>query len=191
MIHFIHIFSIYTTISSYFNLWDYLYPFSHLQGKPIRMMGVFDDEIRDMSENSTKNLRIAGFDEAEKRLKQRLLNKPQASLKLPHGTYIFCDFRTLHIPGIQVWQVLSHVLMLCSAIMRVYGTVGWCSLLQSWGCEFESYYHSNKRGRFVEDHVIWTQWWPTCYGWSWLTSYNTIRFVKVKGKDWFVVYRID
>lgn len=75
---------------------------SHLQGKPIRMMGVFDDEIKDLSQNSTKDLRIAGFDEEEKRLKQRLFNKPKASLKLPQGTYIFCDFRTLHIPGIQV-----------------------------------------------------------------------------------------
>lgn len=74
-----------------------------LQGKPIRMMGAFDDEIEEVSQNGKKpDLRILGFDEEEKRLKQRMLNRPQISLKLPQGSYIFCDFRTLSIPGIEV-----------------------------------------------------------------------------------------
>ncbi|RWR96024.1 putative Ubiquitin and WLM domain-containing protein [Cinnamomum micranthum f. kanehirae] len=81
-----------------------------VEGKLIRMMGVFDDEIKDMSQNSTKDLRIAGFDEEEKRLKQRLSNKPKASLKLPQGTYVFCDFRTLHIPGIELNPPASEAL---------------------------------------------------------------------------------
>ncbi|XP_072973376.1 uncharacterized protein [Typha angustifolia] len=74
-----------------------------LEGKLIRMMGVFVDEIEEVSQTSSKSdLRIPGFDEEEKRLKQRMLSRPQSSLRLPHGTYIFCDFRTLHIPGIEL-----------------------------------------------------------------------------------------
>lgn len=76
---------------------------SILVGKPIRMMGVFDDEIEEVSQNGKKpDLRILGFDEEEKRLRQRMLNRPQVSLKLPQGSYIFCDFRTLSIAGIEL-----------------------------------------------------------------------------------------
>ncbi|XP_068668286.1 uncharacterized protein [Aristolochia californica] len=74
-----------------------------LEGKSIRMMGVFEDEIEAVSQNNTaSNLRILGFDEEEKRQRQHPLNKSQTSLKLPQGTYIFCDFRTLQIPGIEL-----------------------------------------------------------------------------------------
>ncbi|KAG1363840.1 Ubiquitin and WLM domain-containing metalloprotease [Cocos nucifera] len=74
-----------------------------IEGKSIRMMGVFDDEIEEVSQNGKKpDLRILGFDEEEKRLRQRMLNRPQVSLKLPQGSYIFCDFRTLSIPGIEL-----------------------------------------------------------------------------------------
>ncbi|XP_068642812.1 uncharacterized protein [Aristolochia californica] len=74
-----------------------------LEGKSIRMMGVFEDEIEAVSQNNSKpDLRILGFDEEEKRQRQRQLKKPQAILKLPQGTYIFCDFRTLQIPGIEL-----------------------------------------------------------------------------------------
>ena len=41
-----------------------------LQGKPIRMMGVFDDEIEEVSDNGKRpDLRIIGFDEEEQRLR--------------------------------------------------------------------------------------------------------------------------
>ncbi|KAJ3707434.1 hypothetical protein LUZ61_011139 [Rhynchospora tenuis] len=74
-----------------------------IQGKSIRMMGVFEDEIEEVSENNKRrDLRIIGFDEEEKRLKQRSSNRVQTSLKLPQGPYIFCDFRTLHLPGIEL-----------------------------------------------------------------------------------------
>ncbi|KAJ4811153.1 Ubiquitin and WLM domain-containing metalloprotease [Rhynchospora pubera] len=74
-----------------------------IQGKSIRMMGVFEDEIEEMSENNKRpDLRIIGFDDEEKRLKQRSSNRVQTSLKLPQGPYIFCDFRTLHLPGIEL-----------------------------------------------------------------------------------------
>ncbi|XP_058070804.1 uncharacterized protein LOC131219590 isoform X2 [Magnolia sinica] len=89
----------------------YLFRDLLIKGKPIRMMGVFKDEIEEVSQNSLKpDLRIAGFDEEEKRLRQRLLSGPQKSLKLPQGTYIFCDFRTLHIPGIELNPPASEAL---------------------------------------------------------------------------------
>lgn len=74
-----------------------------LEGKTIKMMGVFSDEVDEVSHNSNKpDLRIAGFAEEERRLRQRTIYRPQASLKLPQGTYIFCEFRTLRIPGIEL-----------------------------------------------------------------------------------------
>ncbi|KAF3335455.1 Ubiquitin and WLM domain-containing metalloprotease [Carex littledalei] len=74
-----------------------------IQGKSIRMMGVLEDEIEEVSENNKRtDMRIIGFDEEEKRLKQRSSNRIQTSLKLPQGPYIFCDFRTLHLPGIEL-----------------------------------------------------------------------------------------
>uniref|UniRef100_A0ACD5Y994 Uncharacterized protein n=1 Tax=Avena sativa TaxID=4498 RepID=A0ACD5Y994_AVESA len=73
------------------------------QGKPIRMMGVFVDEIEEVSDNGKRpDQRIIGFDEEERRLRQRSSGRPQVSLKLPQGQYIFCDFRTLHLPGIEL-----------------------------------------------------------------------------------------
>uniref|UniRef100_A0A0E0LWI5 WLM domain-containing protein n=1 Tax=Oryza punctata TaxID=4537 RepID=A0A0E0LWI5_ORYPU len=72
-------------------------------GKPIRMMGVFDGEIEEVSDNGNRpDLRIIGFEEEEQRLRQRTSGRPQVSLKLPQGQYIFCDFRTLHLPGIEL-----------------------------------------------------------------------------------------
>lgn len=66
------------------------------------MMGAFDNEVKEVSQPSMTDLTILGFDEEERRLRQRSLNSQPASLKLPQGTYIFCDFRTLHLPGIKV-----------------------------------------------------------------------------------------
>uniref|UniRef100_A0A0D9X9E5 WLM domain-containing protein n=1 Tax=Leersia perrieri TaxID=77586 RepID=A0A0D9X9E5_9ORYZ len=72
-------------------------------GKPIRMMGVLNDEIEEVSDNGKRpDLRIVGFDEEEKRLRQRSSGRPQFSLKLPQGQYIFCGFQTLHLPGIEL-----------------------------------------------------------------------------------------
>uniref|UniRef100_A0A0E0EN38 WLM domain-containing protein n=1 Tax=Oryza meridionalis TaxID=40149 RepID=A0A0E0EN38_9ORYZ len=72
-------------------------------GKPIRMMGVFNDEIEEVSDNGKRtDLRIIGFEEEEQRLRQRTSGRPQVPLKLPQGQYIFCDFRTLHLPGIEL-----------------------------------------------------------------------------------------
>lgn len=72
------------------------------QGKSIRMMGVPKDEVDEVLQNAKVDLRIAGFDEEEKRLKQRISGRSYNSPKLPRGNYIFCDFRTLSLPGVVV-----------------------------------------------------------------------------------------
>ncbi|KAF9606712.1 hypothetical protein IFM89_027756 [Coptis chinensis] len=78
--------------------------------KSIRMMGVFEDEIEEVSQNGTKaDLRIAGFDEEERRLRMRM-SRPKSSLKLPQGAYIFCDFRTLQLPGVELNPPASEAL---------------------------------------------------------------------------------
>ena len=73
-----------------------------IQGKSIRMMGVSESEVDEVLQNAKADLRIAGFEEEEKRLRQRISDRPHASLKLPQGRYIFRDFRTLEIPGVEV-----------------------------------------------------------------------------------------
>ncbi|KAL2938756.1 hypothetical protein RDABS01_022205 [Bienertia sinuspersici] len=73
-----------------------------LEGKPLRMMGVSKDEIDHVTKDSEANLRIAGFEEEERRMRQRMSRGSHASLKLPQGTYIFCAFRTLELPGIEL-----------------------------------------------------------------------------------------
>lgn len=66
------------------------------------MMGVSTNEVEEVLQNAKANLRIAGFEDEEKRLKQRISHGPRFSLKLPQGPYIFCEFRTLEIPGVEV-----------------------------------------------------------------------------------------
>lgn len=88
------------TFSNYNVKW--LTPTSLFQGKSIMMMGVPKDEVDQVLLNAKADMRIAGFDEEEKRLRQRMLSGPGTPLKLPQGNYVFCEFRTLHIPGIEV-----------------------------------------------------------------------------------------
>ncbi|KAF4368239.1 uncharacterized protein LOC115699071 [Cannabis sativa] len=80
------------------------------QGKPIRMMGVSENEVDEVLQGTKENSRIAGFDEEEKRLRQRISNRPQFSQQLPQGPYIFCDFRTLQLPGIELNPPASEAL---------------------------------------------------------------------------------
>ncbi|GKV30778.1 hypothetical protein SLEP1_g39558 [Rubroshorea leprosula] len=79
-------------------------------GKPVRMMGVPQDEIDRVAQNAKADLRIAGFEEEEMRLKLRMSNGAPAVLKLPQGPYIFCDFRTLQIPGVELHPLASEAL---------------------------------------------------------------------------------
>ncbi|GMY09775.1 ubiquitin and wlm domain-containing metalloprotease [Fagus crenata] len=80
------------------------------KGKSIRMMGVSESEVNEVLQNAKANLRIAGFEEEEKRLRQRKSDRPHASLKLPQGPYMFCDFRTLEIPGVELNPPASEAL---------------------------------------------------------------------------------
>ncbi|XP_048434419.1 uncharacterized protein LOC103955016 [Pyrus x bretschneideri] len=82
---------------------------SIVEGKSIRMMGVSENEVDEVLQNAKANLRIAGFDEEEKRLRQRMTGRPQ-SLKLPQGPYIFCEFQTLQLPGIELNPPASEAL---------------------------------------------------------------------------------
>ncbi|XP_047319961.1 uncharacterized protein LOC124923988 isoform X2 [Impatiens glandulifera] len=75
---------------------------SILKGKSVKMMGVPEHEVDEILQSAKESLRIAGFEEEEKRLRQRMLNRPTGPIKLPQGPYIFCDFRTLHIPGLEL-----------------------------------------------------------------------------------------
>ncbi|KAK3184453.1 hypothetical protein Dsin_031739 [Dipteronia sinensis] len=81
-----------------------------LQGKPIRMMGVSEVEVEKLMQNEKADLRIVGFDEEEKRLRKRMLDGPHAPLKLPQGPYIFSDFRTLQLPGVELNPPASEAL---------------------------------------------------------------------------------
>ncbi|KAK7333927.1 hypothetical protein VNO80_30708 [Phaseolus coccineus] len=71
------------------------------EASSIIMMGVSTTEVEEVLQNSKTDLRIVGFEDEEKRMKQRISHGP-ISLKLPQGQYIFCEFRTLQIPGLEL-----------------------------------------------------------------------------------------
>lgn len=86
------------------------------------MMGVSTNEVEDVLQNAKANLRIAGFEDEEKRLKQRISHGPHFSLKLPQGPYIFCQFRTLEIPGVEVLvynMIIDYYFVLKQRIMHL------------------------------------------------------------------------
>lgn len=72
------------------------------------MMGVSTNEVEQVLEDAKINLRIAGFEEEERRMKQRSSYGP-VSLKLPQGPYIFSEFRTLELPGVKVHFVVLNI----------------------------------------------------------------------------------
>lgn len=71
------------------------------------MMGVPEDEIDEVLQNGKANHRMAGFDDEEKRLKQRNAHGFHALPKLPQGNHIFCEFRTLSLPEVEVIHILA------------------------------------------------------------------------------------
>lgn len=81
-----------------------------IEGKPLKMMGVSKNEIDHVLKDAESNLRIAGFEEEEKRMKRRMSRVSHFSLKLPQGPYIFSDFRTLELPGIELNPPASEAL---------------------------------------------------------------------------------
>ncbi|CAI9090130.1 OLC1v1024834C1 [Oldenlandia corymbosa var. corymbosa] len=101
-----------------------LYPFSDehsnlsleaastIEGKSIRMMGVPENELDEVLQSAKTDLRIAGFDEEEKRLRQRAKYDQNSFTRLPQGNYIFSEFRTLSLPGIELNPPPSEALKL-------------------------------------------------------------------------------
>lgn len=72
------------------------------EGKSILMLGVPENEVDELIQSSKVNHRIAGFDEEEKRLRRRISDGTNSWPKLPEGSYIFSEFRTLDLPGIEL-----------------------------------------------------------------------------------------
>lgn len=66
------------------------------------MMGVPANEVDEVLQIAKTDLRIAGFDEEEQRMRQRIYGGHNSVLQLPQGTYVFSEFQTLSIPGIEV-----------------------------------------------------------------------------------------
>ncbi|KAK7823098.1 ubiquitin and wlm domain-containing metalloprotease [Quercus suber] len=96
------------------------------------MMGVSESEVDEVLQNAKADLRIAGFEEEEKRLRQRISDRPHASLQLPQGRYIFRDFRTLEIPGVELNPPASEALRIMHTLAADPGIVAimnkhhWC-----------------------------------------------------------------
>ncbi|KAL8238111.1 hypothetical protein R6Q59_019192 [Mikania micrantha] len=96
---------------------------SIIEGKPIRMMGVPKEEIDQVLKNEKMDMRIAGFDEEEKRIRQRISNGFDTPLKLPQGNYVFGDFKTLDLPGIELNPPASEALRLMHTLAADRGIV--------------------------------------------------------------------
>ncbi|XLT59062.1 hypothetical protein HN873_051679 [Arachis hypogaea] len=102
------------------------------EAKTIKMMGVSSNEVEEVLQNAKANFRIAGFEDEEKRMKQRVSHGSRFSLKLPQGPYIFCEFRTFEIPGIELNPPPSealkrmHMLAADPGIIAVMNKHCWC-----------------------------------------------------------------
>ncbi|VVB01437.1 unnamed protein product [Arabis nemorensis] len=79
-----------------------LHEASIIEDKTIRMMGVSEEEVGGVLTDAMLDMRILGFEEEETRLRQKKLYHSSNSIKLPQGPYVFCNFRTLQIPGIEL-----------------------------------------------------------------------------------------
>ncbi|KAK9133156.1 hypothetical protein Scep_012684 [Stephania cephalantha] len=80
------------------------------QPSTIRCMGVDGEETSGVRNGTKADQRIVGFDEEEKRLQQRTLRGSQRTIQLQRGAYIFCEFQTLRIPGIELNPPASEAL---------------------------------------------------------------------------------
>ncbi|BBN11846.1 DNA-dependent metalloprotease WSS1 [Marchantia polymorpha subsp. ruderalis] len=70
------------------------------EGLMVRMMGSSTAEVASVSHDSGKD-RVRGFDQEEELARQRS-SYDSSSNPLPKGNYIFCEFRTLTLPGIEL-----------------------------------------------------------------------------------------
>ncbi|KAJ9560864.1 hypothetical protein OSB04_006024 [Centaurea solstitialis] len=93
------------------------------EGKPIRMMGALKEEVDQVQKSARTDMRIIGFDEEEKRMRQRMSNGFDTPLKLPQGNYIFGGFKTLDLPGVQLNPPASEALRLMHTLAADRGIV--------------------------------------------------------------------
>ncbi|KAK8671989.1 hypothetical protein V6N13_110367 [Hibiscus sabdariffa] len=75
---------------------------SIFMGKSVRMMGSPENEVDRVIQYSKADQKIIGFNEEEKRLRQRMLDG------LPQGPYVFCGFRTLQLLGVELHPLASN-----------------------------------------------------------------------------------
>ncbi|KAL3679840.1 hypothetical protein R1sor_022796 [Riccia sorocarpa] len=71
------------------------------EGLMVRMMGSSAAEVATVSQNSSRDTRVRGFAEEEELARRRAYSASSSS-SLPKGNYIFCDFRTLSLPGVEL-----------------------------------------------------------------------------------------
>eukprot|EP01018_Ginkgo_biloba_P012115 Gb_25986 [translate_table: standard] len=94
------------------------------EGRAIRMMGVFSAEVEEVTHSATKSdNRIPGFLEEERRANQRIANGLEIPRKLPQGPYVFCAFRTLQLPGIELNPPAAKALEIMHMLARDLGIV--------------------------------------------------------------------
>ncbi|KAJ0234419.1 Zinc metalloproteinase-like protein [Hirschfeldia incana] len=79
-----------------------LHESSIVEGKTIRMMGVTEEEVNGVQKDAMPDMRILGFEDEERRLRLKKKFSSTSMIKLPQGPYIFCAFRTLQLPGIEL-----------------------------------------------------------------------------------------
>lgn len=74
------------------------------EGQVVRMMGALPGEIKAVSQEvgNANEKTIIGFSEEDVRAKRWRGATAGAARRLPQGEYIFCDFRTLHLPGVEL-----------------------------------------------------------------------------------------
>ncbi|KAL0742265.1 hypothetical protein Bca4012_083778 [Brassica carinata] len=77
-----------------------LHESSIVEGKTIRMMVVTEEEVNGVQKDAIPDMRILGFEDEERRLRQKKFSR--TSIKLPQGPYIFCAFRTLQLSVIEL-----------------------------------------------------------------------------------------
>jgi hypothetical protein len=67
-------------------------------------MGALPEELEQVSQEAIQKYErgVIGFDDEDRRAKHRAVYGVNKVIQLPKGKYIFCEFKTLELPGIQV-----------------------------------------------------------------------------------------
>ncbi|XP_024538784.1 uncharacterized protein LOC112349163 [Selaginella moellendorffii] len=92
------------------------------EGKVLRVMGALPHETVEVSGALQKDTRSLGFEEEEERARRRA-SSASATGKLPAGPYTFQDFKTLHLPGVQMTPPPPKALELLHALASDRGII--------------------------------------------------------------------